>query len=785
MNSSIDNLSANEIFKIFKKGNQNERIEFVEACPSIPFKEQALQSAKSSIPEMVPQSMDFLAQGCLLSGNYELGERIARSCYLLAREGYEANQGDTMTLRMIAGRAALSWMTALQNRGLHKDIVKLIDEPLEWLQSIGDTDNLYMVLLKRVEAELDLEEYDEAEKYLNEIDESSLPTLTQVQYRAVKYRIDQHKGGGTDLPGEVKEPGRRDILDALKPLIGDTETEATREDSLDYYKTLKGIAGRIIDSKFGGASGALNDLTVKQRIIDASYLFTDPEKGNDPKEIAKIEPILIFGRDWMKEHNFPDTENDACWSLYLAYSRTNRDEQALEQLRRIRANTENARSRIADPVERARLSERYPHLYASLCKLFYKLGRYEELIEAIEASKSRILADIQTQKTGKPATEREFSKALNELPDWLKKLTSHYLTTFVDDDWMFCVMQTSSGHIEATKINISKEKVSYFGSICNPKLWRQPDPVDPLGPRIPDDLPQQLSPLIEFVGPLLGEGEIKEGEHLCYSPHDALLTIPFHYIEFDGRPLVELFSLSRIPGAHSLYHIFNLNAQRPEHFIHVEVPCRQDLENQAKINAFKEAGKWLNKHMKTGTILVHEEADIGKLVSTNLQDKLLHFATHGRFPDGKSNIDPNPLKSSGLILSANEDLPDLEILGKGGGEEHVLSPEKISDLKLDFSHSHVTLQACVSGLAKRGFGGDPLGLEWAFLQNGAASILCTNWQTSAQSTSKFATTFYDYWLKKGNSRARAWRNTVLEFKNADKTSDPYHWAAFSLIGDWR
>lgn len=785
MSSSIDNLSVNEITKIFKKGNKNERIELVKAYPSIPFKEQALQAAQSSIPEMVPQSMDFLAQGCLQSGNYELGQRIAKSCYLLGREAYETDQGDSMTLRMIAGRAALNWITALQNLGLHREIINLIDEPIEWLQSIADTDNLYMLQLKKVEAELDLEEYDEAEKYLIEIDESNLPSLTQVQYRTLKYRIEQHKGEGINLPGEIKVPGRKEILDTLKPLIGAIDSEKTQEDSLDYYKKLKDMAGEIIDSKFGGATGALNEFTVRQEIINASYLFTDPEKAHDPKEIAKIEPILIFGRDWMKEHHFPDMENDACWSLNLAYNRTNRDEQAVEQLQRIRTNIENARSKIDDPVKRARLSERYPYLYAGLCLLFHRLGRYKELMEAIEASKSRILADIQTKKTGKPSTEREFSKALNELPIWLKKLSSHYLTTFVDDDWMFCVMQTSLGHIEATKLDISKENINYLGSISNPDLWGQPDPANPLGSRIPDDLPQQLTPLIEFIGPLLDNGQIKEGEHLCYSPHDALLNIPFHYIELDRRPLVELFSLSRIPGVHSLEQVFKRNAPIPKYFTHVEVPARQDMKNQAKVDAFREAGKWLNKQMKEGAMLVHEEADIEKLALTNLQDKLVHFATHGRFPDGKTKIDPNPFKSSGLILSANKKLPDLEILGKGQGGEHILSPEKILDLELDFSNSHVTLQACVSGLAKRGFGGDPLGLEWALLQNGAVSILSTNWQTSAQTSSRFATTFYNYWLKKGVSRAIAWRNTVLEFKNAKKTSAPYHWAAFSLIGDWR
>ena len=785
MSSSIENLSVNEITKIFKNGNKNERIELVKAYPSMPFKEQALQATQSSIPEMVPQSMDFLALGCLQSGNYELGKRISKSCYLLGREAYESGQGDSMTLRMITGRAALNWMTALQNQGLHQEIVNLIKEPIEWLQSIADTDNLYMLLLKKVEAALDLEEYDEAEKYLNEIDESSLPSLTQVQYRTLKYRIEQHKGKGTSLPSEIKSPGRKELLDTFKPLIGSKDSNKTQEDSLDYYKNLKDMAGEIINSMFGGATGALNDITVRQKIIEASYLFTDPEKGYDPKEIAKIEPILIFGRDWMKKHNFPDTENEACWSLNLAYNRTNRDEQAVEQLQRIRTNIENARSKISDPTERARLSERYPYLYASLCLLYHRLGRYKELMEAIEASKSRILADIQTKKTGKPSTEREFSKALDELPVWLKKLSSHYLTTFVDDEWMFCVIQTSSGHIEATKLDISKENINYFASISNPSLWGQPDIDNLWAPKIPDDLPQQLTPLVEFLSPLLDDGQIKKDQHLCYSPHDALLNIPFHYIELDGKPLVELFSLSRIPGVHSLDQVFKRNAPIPKYFTHVEVPARQDMKNPAKLDALKEAGKWLNKNIKKGSMLIHEKADIKKLGITNLQDKLIHFATHGQFPDGKAKIDPNPFKSSGLILSANNKLPDLEILGKDQGGEHILSPEKILNLGLDFSNSHVTLQACVSGLAKRGYGGDPLGIEWALLQNGAVSILSTNWYTSAQTTTQFATTFYNYWLKKGFSRAEAWRNTVLEFKNNKKTSAPYHWAAFSLIGDWR
>ena len=784
MKTYIENLSQEEIYIIFRNGDQNERIEFVESSPPSSFKEQALLSVQSLISEMVPQTMDFLALGCIQSGQYKLAEKIAKSSYMLAKERFIKMQGDAMTLRLIAGRSVVNWMTALQKLGLHDKIINLIDEPLEWLKSIGDSDNLHMILLKRVEAELDLEEYDYAEKHLNDIEESSLPVMTQVQYRTIKYRIEQHKGGGTAMPNDIKAPGRKDLLGALEPLLGQTKINENEENDLEYYKTLKDTAGNIINKVFGGASGIDNDLTVRQRIIDASYLFTDSIKGKDPIEINKIIPILIQGRDWMKENNFPDSENYACWVLYLSYNRTNQEENAIEQLNRIRANIEIARSKINNPLERAKLSNQYKYLYACLCTLYYKLGRYKELMEAIEASKSRILADILTQKSGIPSSEREYSKAINHLTSSLKNLNSHYLTTFVDDECIFCLIHTSRGQIQATKVDISRENLNYLGSINNPNLWGKPDKFNPFI-KIQKDLPIQLSPLIEFIHPLIKDGEINKYDHLCYSPHDALLSIPFHYIETEGKSLIDIFSLSKIPGAYSLLQILNQNSRQPNQYINIEVPSQQDLVDPLKLNAFKEVGSWLHNNIEKGQSVIHEKASITRLAVINLQEKLLHFATHGQFPIERSNLDPNPFKSSGLLLSANDTLPNLSVMSEGKGEEHLFSPEKIINFNFNFNKSHVTLQACVSGLTKKGFSGDALGLEWALLQNGATSILSTNWNVSAKTTSQFVKIFYENWIKKKTSRSEAWRNAALELKNNINTAAPYHWAAFSLIGDWR
>jgi CHAT domain-containing protein len=116
----------------------------------------------------------------------------------------------------------------------------------------------------------------------------------------------------------------------------------------------------------------------------------------------------------------------------------------------------------------------------------------------------------------------------------------------------------------------------------------------------------------------------------------------------------------------------------------------------------------------------------------------------------------------------------------------LLTPEKA--LKLDFSGSHVSMQACVSGLAKEGIGGDALGLEWALLQAGAQSLLATHWDVTAAASADFSFRFYQKWLVHKTSRAEAWRETALELlQNQCEDDKPkqYCWAGFSLAGDWR
>jgi hypothetical protein len=732
--------TVDEIIKTFQEGDQEQQLAFLESCALPKFNEQAKQLITYGTgPEAGYQVLDFLARGCLESGEYILAERISESCYLLARTSLDLNLGDAFSLRYYAGRAAIYWMSALQFQGEFKQVNNLVDEALSWLRARGDADNYELLRLKKVESFLDLEEFSKAQRAFKEISESRLSATNLAQFTAIEYRIRMRKGGKTQLPIDFIDPASE----------GASELEHL---------------------------SAGEEAAVRKKITEASYLLTDPLKGSDSVEIAKVEPDLISGRDWMRDHHFPRAENDACWSLYLAYNRTHREDLAVEQLQRIRNNLENARSLVNDPAERSRLQERFPYLYPCLCTLYYKLGRHEDLMEAIEASKCRILADQVTAESGNATTERDFSMAVKELSPLLGKYSSHYFTCFVDDDCVYGVLLTSSGIIEASKTAVNRERIEYYASISNPELWGQPDPIDPIRRRIPEDLPQKLSPFAEVLRSALENQDISEGDHICYSAHDVLLQIPLHYVDLSGDSLVDFFSLSEIPSAYALQRLLKQRVCMPKKYTALEVPSLQDMNGKEGPKAPGEAVRWLEKHLGQGNVLLGEKADLKALVQADLRENILHLNTHGRVQGDK---DP------GLVLAAGQKLPDIALLDRGGAEEHILTPEAVLKPELDFTGSHITYPAFVNRPSNKGLRGDPPGLEWAFLHRGAASILSPNWQLPARSATIFINTFYKNWLELGYSRAKAWRVTVLELRNTDHSSHPWNWAAFSLSGDWR
>jgi CHAT domain-containing protein/Tfp pilus assembly protein PilF len=143
------------------------------------------------------------------------------------------------------------------------------------------------------------------------------------------------------------------------------------------------------------------------------------------------------------------------------------------------------------------------------------------------------------------------------------------------------------------------------------------------------------------------------------------------------------------------------------------------------------------------------------------QARWIHFAVHGFLNEERPEY-------SGLLL-AREDDPAYNGL---------LQVYEIFNLEL--TADLVVLSACDTALGKNVSGEGLLGVSRALLYAGAASVVVSLWQVSDASTSDLMVRFYRH-LSEGREKAEALRLSKLELIREGK-AHPYHWAAFTLIG---
>jgi CHAT domain-containing protein len=171
---------------------------------------------------------------------------------------------------------------------------------------------------------------------------------------------------------------------------------------------------------------------------------------------------------------------------------------------------------------------------------------------------------------------------------------------------------------------------------------------------------------------------------------------------------------------------------------------------------------------------------------------IIHIATHGfflpveqskrnpfiqmRFDDRNANAGyVDPMLRSGLLLAGGnrawqgDSIPDTI-------EDGVLTAKEISNLDLRGTDM-VVLSACETGLGDVSSEG-VFGLQRAFKQAGAQTIIMSLWNVKDEATQYLMTNFYSY-LTKGVSK----RDAFIQARNKcrEKYQDPASWAAFIML----
>ncbi|WP_375559194.1 CHAT domain-containing protein [Bernardetia sp. OM2101] len=189
------------------------------------------------------------------------------------------------------------------------------------------------------------------------------------------------------------------------------------------------------------------------------------------------------------------------------------------------------------------------------------------------------------------------------------------------------------------------------------------------------------------------------------------------------------------------------------------------------------------KNVKT-TLFQNKEATEENIKALQ-NPTILHIATHGFFinqiPDSEvktmqevenKNLLKNPFLRSGLLLAGCQN-------PQTGEEDGILSAEEAMNLHLDGTEL-VVLSACETGLGDIQNGEGVYGLQRAFRQAGAKTLIMSLWKVSDDATQLLMVTFYENLLS-GKSKREAFKIAQLKLK--EKYNEPYYWGAFVMVGE--
>ncbi len=256
---------------------------------------------------------------------------------------------------------------------------------------------------------------------------------------------------------------------------------------------------------------------------------------------------------------------------------------------------------------------------------------------------------------------------------------------------------------------------------------------------------------------LLKPLELKS-RHLVIVPDKLLWRIPFHALSPDGNKyLIETKSVSYSP---SVYLLKQQLASEPPRRQTIQI-FANDTFNRQKLAYVNSEAMSIGKQFGISPRLNAHRLDFLKSVA---ETDILHFSMHAQLDS------ENPLSSFLAFQQNGEDSGRLTV--------NDLLSVRLKPKSLAF------LASCDTSKVHSGEG--LVSIPWAMLGSGSTSVISSQWEVSDKSTQLFATTFYAEYLK-GHSTSLALQKAAISFiqNKHHGFHEPYFWAAFNILGDFR
>jgi hypothetical protein len=465
---------------------------------------------------------------------------------------------------------------------------------------------------------------------------------------------------------------------------------------------------------------------------------------------------------------------DTRWIETILLRRLGRQPEALARLLTLAARIDVCRRGISDPRWRAGIAVYLQHLPWVTAQTAQACGDGAAMLYAMETAKARILGELRPEDASDtPQDPPAFLAAVRAGLAAAGRRT-HLLAFLADttaDDVVpgtvgtLALLLTNAGELLVHEIKLSPGQIaSALLELQERVLGGTPRFVAPIDPAQPeqrpfDDVIELLSPLIGWLAPLVNT-TISRGDTLVVSPDGPLHNVPFAMLLLAGEPLIEHMAVVAVPSAALL--AAGTVAARPARALALLAPSPFE---RARGETYAEEAATLGASIATESF---SDADrLAGALAALPRPVLLYIAAHGEASPGR------PLQERGIGLS-------------GDGSVWLTAEQTGA---LDLAGAHVSLRACLVGIATEITSREALGFVWAVLGAGCTTLVSAVWAVNILSARRYFALFHRAWLADGQDRAAAHRTACRALRAEDGPyAHPFHWAPFifttaTLAGD--
>lgn len=241
-------------------------------------------------------------------------------------------------------------------------------------------------------------------------------------------------------------------------------------------------------------------------------------------------------------------------------------------------------------------------------------------------------------------------------------------------------------------------------------------------------------------------------------PDKQLWRIPFHALSPDGNKyLIETKTVSYSP---SVYLLKQQLLYEPPNRKTIQI-FANDTFNRQKLGYVNNEAMSIGKLFGASPRLNASRSDFLKSAA---ETDILHFSMHAQLDS------ENPLSS---FLAFQQNVADSGRLSVNDLLSVRLKPNNLA-----------FLASCDTSKVHNGEG--LISLPWALLGSGSSSVISSQWEASDRATQDLTVAFYREFLSGQSTASALLRAAISLIQNKSAGfHEPFYWASFTLLGDFR